>query len=472
MFKSRSKIVFLLAFCALPLLGQQNGAPGGVTPVEVLNGSAQPIGAFDPTQMLRVVIGLRPPNWTEEQQFLQDLHTQGSPNFLQFLTADDWNARFSPSVQDEQAVVDWAASQGLTAAHRYPNRLTISLEGTVAAVNQAFGIQINNYQLGTSTFFSNNHDPVIPAALAQTIQSVIGLNSLQVLHPVNANLPEPVFPIYSPDVPDAQAVEEGRIDASAPPPASIRGGQGSPSITGGAYDPTDIYSSQAYDVNALYAQGHCCNPLGNANGSPVQSSIAIATAGSQLSTDFQGFQKDYPYLAMHWFFVNVDGTPTCCDGEGTMDFEWSTAWSNSFGASTNTASVYMYDGANAMLSTFTDVYQKILNDGNARVFSTSWGGEEIYSDSTSVMNTVDAIFANMAGTGWTMVAASGDSGATPGCGDRVAVGYPASDPNVVGAGGATMHLTTGPIFENQTAWSGARRAIRSTSSSARPSRPA
>ena len=454
MFHYRFSLPVLVACFTLPILGQQNIAPGGPTPIEVLNGSARLTGAVDPSQMLRVVIGLQPPHWAEEQQFLQELHTQGSPNFLQFLTPEEWNARFSPSVQDEQSVVDWATSQSLTAAHRYPNRLTVSLEGNMATIAKAFGVEIHNYQLGATTFYSNDRDPVIPSSLANVIQSVIGLNSLQVLYPANRSMPEPVFPIYSPDVPEAQATQEGFLDAAAKPPASVNGGDAAPSITGGAYDPTDIYSSQAYDVNALYAQAHCCNPLGNANGSPAQSSIAIATAGSQLTTDFQGFQAQYPYLAMHWSFIDVDGTPTCCDGEGTMDFEWSTSWSNSFGAATNTASIYMYDGANSQLSTFTDVYQKILNDGNARVFSTSWGGEEIYGDPTSVMNTDDAIFANMAGTGWTLVAASGDSGATPGCGDRVAVGFPASDPNVVGAGGATMYLTSGPIFSSQSAWSG------------------
>ena len=52
-----------------------------------------------------------------------------------------------------------------------------------------------------------------------------------------------------------------------------------PNITGGAYDPTDIYNSQAYDYNALYSQSHCCNPLGNSGDSPAATSIAIATFG-------------------------------------------------------------------------------------------------------------------------------------------------------------------------------------------------
>ena len=132
-------------------------------------------------------------------------------------------------------------------------------------------------------------------------------------------------------------------------------------ITGGAYDPTDIYSSQAYDYNALYNQGHCCNPLGNPGNSPAQSSIAIATFGQQQISDIQGFHNQYTYLAYNVQEFFIDGTPSCCDAEGTMDAEWSTATSNSFGSAGNTAKVYLYDGANFNDSTFTDIYNKMVS---------------------------------------------------------------------------------------------------------------
>src|ERR1039457_5991953 len=98
MIRKNFSLPILLACGALTALGQQNIAPGGPTPFEVLNGSATLAGSFDPNLMLRVVLGLQPPNWAEEQQFLEQLPPPGSPPFLQFLTPDEWNARFSPSV--------------------------------------------------------------------------------------------------------------------------------------------------------------------------------------------------------------------------------------------------------------------------------------------------------------------------------------------------------------------------------------
>src|SRR5205823_9226022 len=103
--------------------------------------------------------------------------------------------------------------------------------------------------------------------------------------------------------------------------------------------------------------------------------------------------------------IYIDGTPTCCNDETTLDTEWSTAMSNSFGAASDTAEVFVYEGANTLISTFTDEYNFILTDSYARVFSTSWGCAEIYCMSTSGMDTDHAIFNQMVGQGWTLTAA-------------------------------------------------------------------
>jgi hypothetical protein len=426
-------------------------ALAGLTPQQLHDGTATFMGHYNSNQKLRLVIGLQHPHMAEEEQFLKELHTKSSPNFQKFLTADEWNARFAPSAADEQAVVDWATSQGLTVTKRFANRLLVDVEAPAGTIEKVFGVTMNGYQVGTRAAFSNDRDPVIPASLGNIIHSIGGLNSVQVYRPTNKAMKEPAFADYS-EGPTAAVAGTGAADAKAKRPAKGLGVK--PNITGGAYDPTDIYGSPAYDVNALYAEGHCCNPLGNSGITPSESSIAIATAGTQAGSDLAGFQSSYPYLAYHYQQFYIDGTPSCCDGEGTLDFDWSTAWSNSFGGYQNTAMIYLYDGVNNQFSTFTDVYNQILSDAKAKVFSTSWGCEELYCTPQSVMDTDHGIFNSMAGQGFTMVAATGDQGATAGCGDAVAVQYPASDPNIVGAGGATLLLNYDSSFYSESAWSG------------------
>lgn len=431
-------------------------------PRAVLDGTAQLVSHYS-GPMLRLAIGLKPPHWDQEQQFLRELQTKGSPEFHHYLTAEEWSQRFDPSADDEQAVVDWAKSQGLTISHRFPNRLLVDVEGSVATIERAFSVTINNYQLPGRTFFSNDRDPAIPSNLNGIIQSVGGLNNYLVMHPASKTVKEPLFPDYAPG-PTASIGETAghngdrsllakAMKASAAKLASHKNGVIS-NITDGAYDPTDMYSSQAYDTNALYNQGHCCNPFSNPSVTPPQTSIAIATAGSQQGSDMAGFQAQYPYLAYHYQEYYIDGTPSCCDGEGTMDMEWSTAMSNSFGSYVDTAMVYMYDGVNADFSTFDDIYNQMLSDGHARNFSTSWGCQELDCYDSGDMSTADSIFSSMVGQGWTLVAATGDQGASAGCGDATAVQFPASDPNVVGGGGITLYLSSGPVFEEEVAWSG------------------
>jgi hypothetical protein len=113
----------------------------------------------------------------------------------------------------------------------------------------------------------------------------------------------------------------------------------------------------------------------------------------------------------------------------------------------------MYDGANFNDSTFTDMYNQMLSDNLARVFSTSWSCTEFYGCNTTEMSTRDAIFSEMTGQGWTLVAASGDRGAYDDC-SHLAVSFPASDPNVVGAGGTTLSLSSGPVYNSEVTWSG------------------
>src|ERR1700719_3906507 len=104
-----------------------SGSPYALqTPRQVFDGSANLIEHYNPNQKLRLTLALQPPHVAEEEQFLRELQTKGSPDYHRFLTPAEWTARFDPSQQDEQAVVDWAQSQGLTVTHRFPNRRLVA----------------------------------------------------------------------------------------------------------------------------------------------------------------------------------------------------------------------------------------------------------------------------------------------------------------------------------------------------------
>jgi len=464
---------FSLCVCAsLARAGQTVASRfvGRETPPQVLEGTAKRVGPYDPTRMLRVVFALQPPHMAEEEEFLQELHTKGSPNFRHFLTGAEWDSRFAPSAADEQAVVDWAESVGFTVTHRFPNRLLVDVEAPVGTIEKALNVTINHYRVGDETLFSNDRDPMIPTSLAGIIHSVQGLNNIQRMHPALGGTHDFPGTDYSPGPVYAIGPHLHGDGDRTKLPASPRDSEhaAGPSITNGNYDPTDIYSSQAYDYNALSNLGHCCNPNGHAGSSPPDASIAIAMFGVPSNSDLNGFFGQYSYLAYNiaeWF---IDGTYTCgtptddnC-AEGSLDTEWSTATSNSFGAAKDTAKVWLYVGANENNSTFTDMYNYMLTDADARVFSTSWSCTEFYGCSSGTMDARHAIFNSMVGQGWTLVAASGDRGSSDDCNfnnpAHETVAYPASDPDVVGAGGTILYLNSDGSFNQEVAWQGGTNA--------------
>ncbi len=441
------------------------------TPREVVNGTAKLIGPYRAAK-LHVVLGLAPPKMAEEEAFLRQLQDKKSPYFHQYLTAEQWNARFAPSASDEQAVVDWAKSNALAVTKRFPNRLIVDVEGTPEAFERVFAIQINGYKLGENAEFSNDRDPVIPAHLAAIVHSVGGLNSIQRVHAAHDRMVAPKSPgdrssMLTPLHADGdraayqealKAAAAGRAESSSVLKGAIGAENESfglqPSITNGYIDPTDIYSAYGYDYNALQGLGHCCNPTGNSAGSLPAATIGIATAYDFASSDVVGFHNQYSYLALNVGRVYVDGTPGCCNDETTLDTEWSLATANSFGSYLNTATVYVYEGVNNYLTTFTDVYNQMLTDGYARVFTTSWGCGEIDCTDSDTMDTDHAIFNSMVGQGWTLMAASGDQGATADCGDALRVQYPSSDPDIVAVGGTSLAFYTNDTFAYEIGWQG------------------
>ena len=455
--KSLMRNLALLA-CLAALVGsmaaQQTVTVSGVPPA-IESGKATLLGHYsNPQQMLRLAITLQPPHPAEEEEFLRQLADPASPNFHQYLTQDEWAERFAPSVKDEQGVVTWAQSQGLSITQRYPNRLVIDVEARVGTIEKAFAVNINSYQMGEETYFSNDRDPAIPAALGGVIHSVMGLNNIQAMHTPFPKKPAPVY------LPGPSSVLGEHIEADGDRSkldAAMAAGdkKAKQFYSFGAYDPSDIYSSFAYNYIALEGLGHCCNPLKNPGNSPATSSIAIAIGGDFLSSDMTAFATHYG-LAYNVQKILLYGAGMCtnyenCDPEATLDTEWSTAMANSFGSSSTTAKVYVYEGPAYSSVSLLDTIQKAASDNKARVLNMSWGESE-EDTGNYYLQDFHNVFDGMIAQGWTLVAASGDGGATADC-RTTSVSSPASDSDVTAVGGTTLSALNGG-YQSEVGWTG------------------
>jgi subtilase family serine protease len=104
-------------------------------------------------------------------------HNPQSAQFHQWLTPQQFGARFGVLDGDIAAVTAWLASQGFTVNQVYPNKTQIDFSGTVAQVNQAFHTSERVYTLGAGTFLANAGDISIPAALEPVVRGVMGLSN-------------------------------------------------------------------------------------------------------------------------------------------------------------------------------------------------------------------------------------------------------------------------------------------------------
>jgi hypothetical protein len=470
-------IVALCVFASWPASAQTSDSVtlAGHVPTKVQNGSATLVGHYNPNQMLRLALAVQAPHMAEEEEFIKELVTKGSPNFHQFLTPDEWNARFAPAAEDEQAVVDWAKSEGLTVTRRYPNRLAVDVEAPAGVIEKAFGVTINNYQVGDEVDFSNDLNPAIPASLSGILHTVLGLNNIERVHRIGSAKATVKGADYVP----GPAYAEGFSGQGGGKP--VEGGSVSSSKTNDSFplddksgtyaaDPDNIQSSEAYDYNALQQLSHCCNVHNDTTGSPAVSSIALVGYGAYNYSDVTTFFGAYINQAadgsgpcyMEWNLSNilVDGSAPAVDGEAPLDVEYAGAMSNSCGFSNsgkqvNTAHIYEYEMADSSYATYYDAFSDIVSDDYAKVVSTSYGFVENVGFSGSyATGTMHPLFNSMLGSGWTLIAASGDNGASDGCGDATAVDYPSSDPDFLAAGGTQLTLNDSGIYVSEIGWQG------------------
>ena len=86
-------------------------------------GRLAPVGRLEGTKRLNLAIGLPLRNQQALAQQLHDLYDPKSPSFRQYLTPAQFTERFGPTVQDYEALVDFAKAHGLAVTARHPNQM-------------------------------------------------------------------------------------------------------------------------------------------------------------------------------------------------------------------------------------------------------------------------------------------------------------------------------------------------------------
>jgi subtilase family serine protease len=343
-----------------------------------------------------------------------------SPLYHQWLTPDQFAARFGMAESDLDKVESWLERQGFAIDSVARSLNVVRFSGTVRQVEAAFATQMHYYRIHGERHFAPSTELSLPAAIAPTVLGVRNLDDFR---------------------PQTHVVYRKN---ARPRPGFTSGISGSV-----FFAPGDIVT--AYDIKPVYNSGY------------TGSGQAIAIVGQSAieTSDLENFQNASGLTVKDPTLVLMPGTGTSTlasvdESESDIDLEWSSA------IAPGADIFFVYTGSNTNYGAF-DALQFAVDENIAPIISSSYGECEAYLGRASLETT----FQQATAQGQTIISASGDDGSTD-CylGDNVtnptqavqqalAVDYPASSPYVTGAGGTEVSQTDSDYLTSGTAyWEG------------------
>jgi hypothetical protein len=364
--------------------------------------------------------------------------TPGSAEFHQYLSPGTFAQQFGATSSTLSATASWLNSAGLTGVKVDADHLFVHFSGTAATINSTFGFSVENVKAGNTKGIVPSAGPLVPAALSSRIAGVLGLDTLVSPHDSMVKDPKVTQPVQVPLNNTALSAHAVFGSDSASPDATCAGAT---ALAGdGALSAQDL--ANAYGFGSLYNQGRL--------GAGV--TVALVELEPYSPSDIDTYFSCYG-ISPQVTNISVDGGPGTGPGEGeaAMDIE-------AVAGLAPESHIEVYQGVPAAQATdanMIDILERIAQDDTAKVVSTSWGGCESDEDS-SLLNSENTIFQQMAVQGQTMFAASGDSGSeacfisSNAADTSLAVSDPSSQPYVTGVGGVT--LTSSGSGYSQTTW--------------------
>jgi subtilase family serine protease len=430
-----------------------NSTPGFVS-------SATNLGSANASTTIEVSIWLQPHNRSALDALAEDLYNPTSPSYRRWLKSSEIASRFAPTAAEAKTVAEFFASNNLKVVSVGPNNFYVRARGTVADVENAFHVQINDYQVGDQTLRANASDPYIEGPAAALVQAVSGFDNVEFEHGLamrptrpasnSASIPVLVDIFHAASAADSSGFEsvcfpgpktEEYTTGGGYPKATYKGNVYYDASSGCGYSPSNIY--EAYNLNGLYAEGY------NGDGQTI---VIIDPCGSPtIQTDANTFSKKFglPKLtASNFNIINYPG-PSTCSGVWPIinaDVEWTHAIAPG-------ASIDLLVPASKSLEDVDEATYYAVSSGLGNVISGSYynpeflvGGNE--ADKESLISELAAVAG--AATNY----ASGDFSNYTYAFMPPSVSVPADSPYATGVGGVSLALNSDNSIAFQTGWEG------------------
>jgi Pro-kumamolisin, activation domain/Bacterial Ig-like domain (group 1) len=378
------------------------------------------------------------------EKYLKQIYDPRSESFHHYLTQQQIADRFGPSKTDYNQVLAYLRANRFKLVSGSANRLTLTVGGTFSDVVRAFNTRMGNYRIDGRVFYANEDDPALPYAIAGKVSSITGLSNLAQPH----HTFDQIVAFFG--CLNAQLQVLGSLGACN----NLPNENGTPNPgNGGVFDYNACVT--AVSAGGAYMKGTICQVIAPFKLAAVRAPHQLDTKAAAVPwSSVDGSGQTIGVLEFDTFVqsdvanflsllgapsteinqlskVDVDGgVATAGSGEAEVLLDVDTTLTLAPGAQT-----VVYDAPFTGISSFVDVFNKMLDD-KVTIISNSWSACE---DQVSKANAqaLDTIFQNAAAAGISVLNGSGDDGSTCLDGSANTIGVPADSPNATAVGGSS-----------------------------------
>ena len=363
------------------------------------------LGSLDANTSMHIAVALKLQNPGQLKALIQSENTPGNAAYGTELEPAQFEAAYSPTSAQVQAVESYLSSQGFQNIQAEDNSLFVTADGTAGIVQTAFNTSLGQFNLNGQVVYANTMDAQVPDSLGGIVLSILGLNNIAAMRSMLAQ------------------------------PTSV------PALKF-EYGPQDF--QKAYDAGTT--------PTGS------KTSIAVFAEGdlSGVLSDLRIFEKTY---GLPQAPVTVIPTGIANPDTSGVD-EWDLDSQSSTGIAGAVQHLYFYDASSMTDSDLAISFNRFAAQKVARAGNASFGECEVFPYLDGSMLADDQVFAEAAAQGQTVFSSTGDVGAAcpvegtngvPDSGPPL-VSYPASSPYVVAVGGTTLLTNSDGTYDTEIAW--------------------
>jgi kumamolisin len=387
----------------------------------------QQTGRTDPNSEFQVTLVLR------RRRELPELHAVLGVKPLQqrqHMTREDLGLEHGAIAEDIAQVECFAREHQLELCEVAAHRRAVVLSGNAAAMEQAFGISLVEFEHPRGNYRAATGDVSVPHDLSEVVRSVLGLNTRPCAMRRRVHHQNTIRPFWT--------VRELAHAYGFPSDRSAANQSIGLIELGGGYYPEDLqkfFSSLDMPMPAVRwisvdGEGNSPAPV-----EQIQQFLDVVEGKRKLSE----VPEDVLSAAQ-------------CTLEVTMDIELAAALAPG-------AEIVVYMAPNTEQGIYNAVSKAISDEETLPcALSMSWGEPES-GVSEAYLSSVDEVLRDAAMLGVTVCVSSGDEGAMNGSRDgEPVVNFPASSPHVLSCGGSTVQKADGENM-HESAWNCALHGI-------------